>query len=426
MQPLKAKLVSLLRWSEQYTKTDMVYLVRGGSLLSIGTIATALSSFALSIAFANFLSKESYGVYKYVLSLASILAAFTLTGLETAVTQAVSRGNEDVLRRAFWTNLKWSMPMALAAMVIGAYYLIQGNVVLGASLFIIAFAQPLTGSAALAGGFLSGKKYFGLAAGYYSARAIIPAAALFIAMLVTDNPLIIVASYFLANLLVALAAHWYTLVHLVPNRVNDSHALTYGKHLSFMDILLNVADNLDRVLVFQILGAAPLAIYSFAVSLPSQTKLLTKSLAALTLPKFAERPAREVRKGMEEKMLRLLLIGGLIAGAYIVAAPFLFRLIYPRYMDAVFLSQIYAISLIGIAVGPVNIFLIAKRKMRSQYFIKISSAIFQLISAFAGVMIAGLLGLILSRVATRFYGALAALYFYYFDRTEEDEEVHAI
>jgi len=420
MPALKERVISFLRSTEKYAKTDMVYLMRGGGLLSIGTIATALSSFALSIAFANLLSKESYGVYKYVLSLASILAAFTLTGLETAVTQAVSRGNEDVLRKAFWTNLKWSIPMALGAVGIGSYYLIQGNTALGISLLVIAVAQPLTGSAALAGAFLTGKKFFGFASAYYSARTLIPAGALVAAMLSTDNPLVIVATYFLTTLLISILAHLLVLRKLRPNRTDDPQALTYGKHLSFMDVFLNLADNLDRVLVFQLLGAAPLATYSFATALPSQSKLLTKTLSSLTLPKFAERPAHEVRRSMREKVFRFFLLGLAMSVGYILIAPYVFRLIYPQYMEAVFLSQVYAISLIGMAAGPINIFLIAKRKIRSQYLIKTSTALFQLVAALVGIIAAGLLGLIISRVATRFFGALMATICYYSD--DENEE----
>src|ERR1700674_1685174 len=110
MGSLTERLHALLRWSEKYTNLDMVYLVEGGFWLSIGTAVTALSSFVLSIAFANLLSPVAYGIYKYTLSLASTFNAFTLTGLATAVTVGVSNTKEGILKQAFWANLWWSIP----------------------------------------------------------------------------------------------------------------------------------------------------------------------------------------------------------------------------------------------------------------------------------------------------------------------------
>ncbi len=420
MNAISERLVALLRRSEKYTKTDMVYLAKGGFWLSFGSGAAALASFLLSIAFANLISPESYGVYKYILSLAAVFGAFTLTGLETAVVQATSRGKEGVLKKAFWVNILWSLPMTLVATVGALYYGINGNIPLAAGLFLIGFMQPFITSAALAGAYVNGKKLFHINGAYYAMRTLVPAAALVIAMVLTHNPLVLIVVNFVANLVVALLMYLYVLVGLKPNKEDDPSAMTYAKHLSGIGIFMNVADNLDKILTFQMLGAAPLAIYSFALALPQQSKLLTKSLSNLMLPKFAERPDTELRAAMSEKILRFFLLGLVMAVGYILIAPYAFKLIYPQYMEAVFLSQIYAISLIGIAISPINIYLTAKRKIKAQYIISVVTSTFQIISAVAGIMIAGLLGLIASRVATRFLGAILAVFFYYFDRTNDE------
>jgi O-antigen/teichoic acid export membrane protein len=418
MNALRSKLYALLRWSEKYTKTDMVYLASGGFWLSLSTFATAAATFGLSIAFANFISPESYGVYKYILSLAAVFGAFTLTGLETAVVQATSQGREGVLREAFKVNLLWSIPMAVAATVAAIYYGINGNLPLSIGLLCIAFIQPVITSAAFAGAFVNGKKLFRINAVYYAARTIVPAIALLGSMLLTDNPLALISVNFAANLLVALVMYFQTVRRQKPNTLHDASDISYAKHLSWMGIFSNVADNVDKILTFQLLGAAPLAIYSFSLALPSQSKLFTKSLANLMLPKFAERPEEELRAGMEAKMFRFFLLWLVAAAAYIIIAPYIFRFIFPRYIEAVFLSQIYAVSLLAGVVAPINIFLLAKRKIRAQYAQNILIGIFQIVSAGAGIMVAGLLGLVISRIITRFAGAGVSLYYFYFDKQE--------
>ena len=81
MNTLKHATYRLLRKSERYFKTDMVYVARGGFWVTAGNIVSALAAFGLAVAYANLLPKESYGTYKYILSLAGIIGAFSLTGL---------------------------------------------------------------------------------------------------------------------------------------------------------------------------------------------------------------------------------------------------------------------------------------------------------------------------------------------------------
>ena len=412
----------LLRWSEKYTKTDMLYLTKGGFWLSIGSFVSGATSFILSLAFANLLPQTAYGVYKYVLSVASTINSFTLTGLETAVIEAVARGKEGVLRQAFFKNLKWSIPASLGAVVIGLYYFVNGNSTLGISLFLIAFIQPLTTSAALAAAFLNGKKAFQVTAGYYAVNNILPAASLLLVMSVSSSALHVILAYFAANLVSAAGLYLYVNSRFAPGNEQDQTAMTYGKHLSLMNVISNVADNLDKILAFQLLGAAPLAVYSFALALPSQSKLLTKALSTLMFPRFAERSAEELRQGMGQKTLRFFLLGLAMAVGYILIAPFVFRLIYPQYMDAVLLSQIYAVSFLAMAAAPMGLYLSAKRRVRAQYFINVFMSIFQVLAVLAGIALAGLLGLMLSRVASRFMGAFLSAYFYFTDRNDDIAE----
>lgn len=65
---LKTRIHALLRSSERYFKTDMVYLAKGGSWLFSAQVLSGALSFILAIAFANLVPKEAFGTYKYVLS----------------------------------------------------------------------------------------------------------------------------------------------------------------------------------------------------------------------------------------------------------------------------------------------------------------------------------------------------------------------
>ncbi len=43
------------------------------------------SGLILTIAFANFLDKESYGTFQFIIAVGSVLSAFTLSGMATAL-----------------------------------------------------------------------------------------------------------------------------------------------------------------------------------------------------------------------------------------------------------------------------------------------------------------------------------------------------
>ena len=94
---LKGKSLALLRWSEAYTKTDMLYMAHGGSWLTFAKAVGMASSLLLAAAMANLIPPEVFGNYKFVLSATGIIGAFSLTGMGTAIIQAVSRGYEGAL-----------------------------------------------------------------------------------------------------------------------------------------------------------------------------------------------------------------------------------------------------------------------------------------------------------------------------------------
>src|SRR3990167_8528791 len=120
-------LYNFLRWTETYTKTDMLYLTKGSFWLLSGQGIGMVVSLVLAIAFANLIDPESYGNYKYVLSLAGIIGAFSLSELGTAVLRAIARGHEGTLQHAYHLSILWSTGMVLISASGGGYYLFHGN-----------------------------------------------------------------------------------------------------------------------------------------------------------------------------------------------------------------------------------------------------------------------------------------------------------
>src|SRR3569832_1750989 len=111
---MRARLISLLRWSEQYTKTVLVYLAQGSFWLSVGQVGSLLLSFLLAVIFGHLASPDTFGNYKYIISFASLLTVLSLSGLGTAVSRAAARGAEGSLAQAFRISLRYSVLLVAA------------------------------------------------------------------------------------------------------------------------------------------------------------------------------------------------------------------------------------------------------------------------------------------------------------------------
>ena len=414
MPTIKSRLVSLLRWSEKYTKMDMVYLTRGSFWSVAGQVSASLIALTLSVVMARYVPKDVYGQYKYVLAIISVLSAFSLNGIGTAVLQSAARGFDGALGDSFRANLRWSFAIFIGTFALGGYYLMAGNFVLGLGILLGGSVTPFLGSFNLYAPFLSGKKEFALQAWYADfVTNIIPAVALIITAYVAPRPLPLVAVYFITNLAATAYAYWKTsrkLHHATAQ--HDPHMLHYGKHLSLIGILGGIAGNIDQLLLFHFTGATDLAIYNFATGIPDQIKGPLKSLDAMTQARFANRETSDIRSSIRNKMFWMFMASILIIGTYILVAPYLYLFLFPAYAVAIPYSQIYALSLFSMIASPAVSYLSAKKKIREQYIANISISVFQIIIMSLGVIYWGLLGLVIARVLTRFFSGYAYFILY--------------
>ena len=197
MEKIKLKALKSLKSLEKYTKTDMHYVAKGGFWLGIGQFVAAGSAFLMSIAFANLLDPAIYGTYKFVLSINSLILITTLTGMDSAVIQAVSRGYEGTLDTGVKAKMKWGMIGSLFSLVIAAYYYINGNITLAICFSIISFFAPFTESTDMYNSLLWGKKLFNIQAKYNVINLLITLAGSTLALLLTHNIFVVLLVYLL-------------------------------------------------------------------------------------------------------------------------------------------------------------------------------------------------------------------------------------
>ncbi|TAL48880.1 hypothetical protein EPN83_02895 [Patescibacteria group bacterium] len=410
MQFFRKKTYNLLRWSEQFTKTDMVYATKGGFWLTLNQFFYSLFAFLLAIAFANLVSKENFGNYKYILSLASIIGAFSLTGLGNAVMQSVARNFEGILRKSFWMSLRWSLPATAISLVGAFYYLANGNPVLGLSLVAVGLLTPILNSASLYLSFLNGKRDFRRISLYGALKAGFTSVLIFAILILTDRVLPIVLAYFASHTAITLFLYWRTLKVHRPNDNFEQKSISYGKHLSLINILGIIGDKVDSVLLFHFLGGAPLAVYAFATAVPNQVIALFRNIGLLTIPKFAQRDIPSVKKEIHNKSLRLLFVLALTTVAYWLAAKFLYQLFFPQYLESVGFSRFYSLILPISASIFYTSYLEAYMAIKEKYIMVGISNIVRIALMAALVVPFGIVGIISAQIITKLCMATISIF----------------
>lgn len=409
MKELINKSREILRWSEKYTKTDMVYLAKGVTWLGLGQLTASFTSLFLAIAFAKFIPKEIYGNYKYILSLGGILGAFSLTGISASVVQAVSRGYDGALKEGFRISLRWSIFIFIGSVVAGIYYLVVGNSSLGLSFFIIGIFSPIFNSAQLYISFLNGKKDFRRITILGLWQDFVPVIALISTIIFTKNVVFIIFVYFFSNTIISIFLYKKTLNYYKPKETGISNNLSYSKHLSFMNILAGIGDKIDNVLLFHFFGGTTLSIYAFAIAIPNQIIGLFRTIGPISLPKFAQGDKNLIKKEMLAKVLRFILLLSVVVVIYYFVAQFIYRTFFPEYLESVPYSQLYAIIMIFAAGALPMSFIESQLAVRERYAIIILSNVTRIILMLFLVVPFGIWGIIYSQIATKTIVLSAAL-----------------
>lgn len=392
-----------LKWVEKYTKTDMIYLAKGGFWLGSGQFLTTGASFLLSLAFANLLSPDIYGIYRYVLSIMGILLIPTLAGMDSAVTQAIARNLDGSFMDGLKAKMKWGVLGSITALGVAAYYYFQGNDVLAICFLITAVFVPFTEAFDLYNSILNGRKLFKTYTRYNVLTQIFYVLVMVGTLLVTKNIFAIVAAYLISNTVLNFIFLCITLRTLPRNNEKDPETVSYGKHVSLSLVIGAIMSELDKMLIFHYMGAVDLAVYAFANLAPDQIKGVLKNIHSLAFPKFAAQTKEEIKTHIFGKAFYFAAATTVCVLAYVVLAPFIFQIFFPQYLGAVFYSQILAVSVIG---ASVSMFLYsgleAQKATRELYHFNTWNNVINLVLLLPLIHFYGIIGAVIARFITRF------------------------
>ncbi len=351
---MKNLFIQLLKKSESYTKTDMIYLIGQGSWLITGQAAVFASSLLLAWVFANYVSPADYGIYKYILSVATIATVTTVTGLSTSLARAVSQGHNVNLIKILKTRMYFGVLGSFGFLITALYYFLVDNMLLAALLAGVAFFIPFYDSLSDYQFFLQGKKDFKTQTFLRIIQRLLLSVTVIGSIFFTHNIIIITVTFFAASAASHFIALQFTLRKYPPDNNPDvpyTEIMEYGKRLSVQNIFVIGVTQLDKILMFKFLGPAQLATYFFAIAIPQELNGVLGNINSVAFPKLVNKHTHEFKISLLKKISLFSLLLTIPVGLYVLSAPFLFNWFFPVYSDAVYVSQLFVGSMLFIPSG---------------------------------------------------------------------------
>ena len=289
----------------------------------------------LAMVFARVLPKEFYGHYQYVISLAGLITILHLHGIGVVIKRSVARGYEGIVRRGISLFAKWSLVASALTLLIALYYFLNNDATLALSLVIVSIGLPIWNSTRLFNSFLIGRKEFKVVSKYMIITILVPTVLLIVvATFKNDSVPLLVLTYFVGHGSINYLILRRTLRRFPPNDKLDESDVSFGKHMSVMRVFATVIEHVDKVLIFNFLGAVPVAVYTFATAVPLRFRGLYEIVDALVFPKLSAKASSRSFKNIFYKTILFTLAASFVVGLYILLAPILFSILFPAYTES--------------------------------------------------------------------------------------------
>lgn len=394
------------------------YFLRGSIWLIFAQIVSSLSSFVLAIVLSKIISKEIFGEYRYLLSLLSIISLIAISGYNVIITQIVAQGDDTIWWRGVKKTFLSGILGSFCSFIGAIYYLMNGNSFLSFGLLLIGLLTPLYTVSQLYTSYLSGKKDFKAISLYGIFPDVFVVTALIITAIHFKSAIILLGVFFISNILShGLTNYLVYKKYPIKNKMEIIFENKYPLHLSAMNLFYTVGQNIDKLLIFHYLGAAPVAILTLAQALPLQLKGVQKIILSLTLPKFSENQGKI--EAVRKKIYYLTGITAILIAVYIPIAPFIYKLIFPNYIEAIVISQIFSLSVLFLpCIYLLQSYLSANTRTKVLYINTVVYNFFMIISTFIGVYFFGLIGAAMSSVVSNAVTAFNLVWLYKKDTTK--------
>jgi O-antigen/teichoic acid export membrane protein len=304
-----------LKWLSQQLKDFDWSLIKGSTLLSVGTAIARVLGLAFSLVLAAAFTASEYGEIRYFIAVASIVAIGTMPFGQHVIARFVSKYRNEgekldsvlsssfvILPVVFVLTLLIALPIML---VLGNFNIGILFIFLGETLFYTYWG--------LSSGFLEARR---LTVAYLGSNVVQILLVLFlIQWMGIKSTTLALAIYGLSYLLpLALLVIFWPLPGHVRLRLVDwkmiSELLRFSLPIWVSHACFTLSVSIDFLLLERLVGERELGAYSLSKTLATMFMIVPAGISVLLMPKVAASPS----KGHRQLLIRMLFISLLIDG----------------------------------------------------------------------------------------------------------------
>ncbi len=401
----------ILELIKKYSQTDIEYVIKGSFWWFFGRSVALLGSFLILFTFAHFATKEVYGTYQYVISMAALIGIFSLPGLNTALVRAVAKGKERTFFACEKEKIKFGAITFLVSLGVALWYFFHQNIGLALPFLIVAIFLPFQAIFNLYPAFWQGKKKFDIQNKYFAFHNLLAAILISLIVFLKPETIYVVFGYFFAFALTSFIFYRKTKKQVKKDTEIDKETPSFGKHLTIMYLPQYVATQIDKVILWQFLGPIAVAIYVYALRLVERAKELIP-FSFLALPRMSEIDLKKRKRQILKKFFMLFLVSASLTLLYILVCPLIFKFVFPNYSSSIPYSQAFSLILLLSPFLFLETGLVAQMKKRELYALNFLPQVLKIILFFVLVPLFNLWGAVLAiLISQTIYSALTLFYF---------------
>ena len=372
-------------------------MLGNGGWVLLSQMGTAFSAFILAWILANTLSQEAFGIYRYVISLATLFVIFSLQGLGAATTQTVARGNSGQLSYIARVRMRWALLSLMAMWAIAAFYFIKEDSDLAFVFAISGLFVPFYDVFFTHYFFLQGKKNFKSGALIQVVGRAFVVVVVGAVSLIYAEALYVTVAFIVATGLYQYLGHRYTNRVLYPKDKDlpvDPDLVSYGTRLSWLGAFSIIAAQIDKVIVGAFLGFQEVALYVIAMMLPMESHRLGRIFYQIFLPRFSTLSEGEGQKKLLMSVGLLTLCSGVIFVVYYFIAEYIFLILFPTYLEAVIYTQVAMLQVFTAPAIILRAYFVGQKNDHALKLVLVYVPIVRLGIMLVGIVLGGLWGLI--------------------------------
>jgi O-antigen/teichoic acid export membrane protein len=393
-------------WLSKLFGIDISLHLNHGFWSTIPLVLEGALATLLNIVLTHLIPQSDFGEYKFILSIIFIAGMASLPSISAALTQSVSKGYES-LHQSVKYRLLVSLIGSLGLVFFAGYmHFIRHSS--SAWLYLMAaIIFPVLFSYKGINMYVIGKGDYKAGCWYESFRVLIRYVPIFIAAFFFRSLNVLVPVTFVFIALSGIIPFIYMKKKHVKPGPEDKGLWKYGLHLSIMNILPTLSENIDKIIMAAVLGYDQVAVWAIAIGFGELLYQLRRPLQMVFLPKFTVANPEFTYGWIKKKAWVMMGAGIIIAGIFALILGFVMKWIFPAsYASSILPAQIITFAFSNFLINEVLAsFLVSQKSTASLY---------KLIFISHGLTIAGFIILI---PLLKFTGAIISLFvsnFFYF------------